>query len=59
MLVADREGIAVLDPRWAAPLLHGVGALAAKRLKFGRRMRAAVTIPAPRIVVAEPARRAA
>ena len=52
-LRADRRGIVVLDPRRAASLLHMAPPLRVQSVEQGRALRAALTIEAPRIVVAE------
>ena len=57
-LQAMREGVFVVDPQRASPLLRMVEPLGVKRASFGRQMQAALTIAAPRIVVAN-TRRAA
>jgi hypothetical protein len=57
-LKADREGIFVIDPQRASPLLRLVEPLGVQRASFGRRMREAMTIRAPQIVVAEQRRAA-
>jgi hypothetical protein len=51
-LQAGREGVFVIDPQRASPLLRMVEPLGVKRPEFGRRLQAALTICAPRIVVA-------
>ena len=58
-LKANREGVFVIDPQRASPLLRQVGPLGVKSAIFGRRMREVMTIRAPRIVVAESRRAAA
>ena len=58
-LKANREGVFVVDPQRASPLLRMVEPLGVKRSSFGRRMREAMTIRAPRIVVAQDRRAAA
>ena len=58
-LKADRDGVFVIDPQWASPLLRIVEPLAVKRAAFGRRMHSAMTIPPPSIVVATAGRVAA
>jgi hypothetical protein len=58
-LKANREGVFVIDPQRASPLLRQVEPLGVKSAIFGRRMRDAMTIRAPRIVVAESRRAAA
>jgi hypothetical protein len=52
-LQSNRQGVFVIDPQKASPLLRMVEPLGVKRASFGRRMREAMTIRAPRIVVAE------
>ena len=52
-LQAGREGVFVIDPQGASPLLRMVEPLAVKRPEFGRQLLSALTIRAPRIVVAE------
>lgn len=52
-LKADRDGVFVLDPQRASRLLRMVEPLGVKRAAFGRRMREAMTIRPPRILVAE------
>jgi hypothetical protein len=51
-LRAGREGVVVLDAQRASPLLRSVEPLGVKRASFGREMQAALTIRAPRILVA-------
>ena len=51
-LQAGRGGVFVIDPRRASPLLRMVEPLGVKRPQFGRQLQAALTIRAPRIVVA-------
>jgi hypothetical protein len=51
-LQAGREGVFVIDPQRASPLLRLVEPLGVKRPEFGRQLQAALTIRAPRIVVA-------
>jgi hypothetical protein len=51
-LRAGRDGVFVIDPQRASPLLRPVEPLGVRRASFGRQMQAALTIPAPRIVVA-------
>jgi hypothetical protein len=51
-LQAGREGVFVIDPQRASPLLRMVEPLGVRRPEFGRRMRESMTIRAPRIVVA-------
>jgi hypothetical protein len=51
-LQAGREGVFVIDPRRASPLLRMVELLGVKRPEYGRHLQAALTIRAPRIVVA-------
>jgi hypothetical protein len=58
-LKADREGIVVINPQRASPLLRMVEPLRVKRPSFGRRMREVMTIRAPRILVAVNRRAAA
>jgi hypothetical protein len=58
-LKADREGVFVIDPERASPLLRRVEPLGVKRASFGRRMREAMTIRAPRIVVRQNQKEAA
>ena len=50
-LQAGREGVFVIDPQGASPLLRMVEPLAVKRPEFGRQLLSALTIRAPRIVV--------
>jgi hypothetical protein len=52
-LRVDREGVVVIDPRRASPLLRIVEPLGVKSAAFGRRMQEAMTIRPPRIVVAQ------
>ena len=52
-LKADRNGVFVIDPQRASPLLRMVEPLGVSRASFGRRMQEAMTIRPPRIVVAE------
>ena len=52
-LQAGREGVFIIDPQGASPLLRMVEPLAVKRPEFGRQLLSALTIRAPRIVVAE------
>jgi hypothetical protein len=54
-----RRGVYIIDPQRAAPLLRLSGPLGVKRDAHGRRLRQALTIPAPQIVVASNARAAA
>jgi len=58
-LRAGRRGVFIIDPQRAAPLLRLGEPLGVKREAHGRRLRQALTIPAPRIVVASNARAAA
>jgi hypothetical protein len=58
-LRAGRRGVVVVDPQRAAPLLRLAEPLGVKREAHGRSLRQALTIPAPRIVVASNARAAA
>jgi hypothetical protein len=51
-LQAGREGVCVIDPQRASPLLRMVEPLGVKRPAFGRQLQATLTIRAPRIVVA-------
>jgi hypothetical protein len=51
-LQAGREGVFVIDPQRASLLLGMVEPLGVKRPEFGREPQAALTIRAPRIVVA-------
>jgi hypothetical protein len=53
-LQAGRDGVFVIDPQRASSLLRMVEPLGVKRPDFGRRLQAALTICAPRIVVAAP-----
>jgi hypothetical protein len=52
-LKANRDGVFVIDPQRASPLLRTVEPLGVKRASFGRVMRERLIIRAPRIVVAE------
>ncbi len=52
-LQAEREGVFIIDPQRASPLLRMVEPLGVKRPEFCRRLQSALTIRAPRIVVAE------
>lgn len=52
-LQAGREGLFVIDPQRASPLLRMVEPLGVNRPEFGRHLREALTIRPPRIVVAE------
>jgi hypothetical protein len=52
-LQAGRQGVFIIDPQRASPLLRMVEPLGVKRPEFGRRLQAALTIRPPRIVVAE------
>lgn len=58
-LRAGREGVFVIDGARAAALLRMAEPLGVRTEAFGRRLREALTIRAPRIVVAAPARAAA
>jgi hypothetical protein len=58
-LQSNREGVFVIDPQRASPLLRMVEPLGVRCASFGHRMRAAMTLRAPRIVVAENRRVAA
>jgi hypothetical protein len=58
-LRAGRHGVFIVDPQRAAPLLLLSEPLGVTREAHGRRLRQALTIPAPRIVVASNARAAA
>jgi len=58
-LRAGRRGVFIVDPQRAAPLLRLGEPLGVTREAHGRRLRQALTIPAPRIVVASNARSAA
>jgi hypothetical protein len=58
-LKADRDGVFVIDPQRSSLLLRMVEPLGVKRASFGGLMREAMTIRAPRIVVAENRRAAA
>jgi hypothetical protein len=51
-LQAGREGVFVIDPQRASPLLRMVEPIGVKRPEFGRQLQAALSIRAPRIVVA-------
>ena len=50
--LAGRDGVFVIDPQRASPLLRMVEPLGVRRPEFGRRMRESMTVRAPRIVVA-------
>jgi hypothetical protein len=52
-LKANREGVFVIDPQRASPLLRRVEPLGVQRASFGRMMRERLIVGAPRIVVAE------
>jgi hypothetical protein len=58
-LRADREGVVVVDPQRASPLLRMVEPLGVRRASFGRRVHEAMTIAPPRIVVASTKRASA
>jgi hypothetical protein len=58
-LRAGRRGVYIIDPQRAAPLLRLGEPLGVTREAHGRRLRQALTIPSPRIVVASNARAAA
>jgi len=58
-LRAGRHGVYIVDPQRAAPLLRLSEPLGVAGEAHGRRLRQALTIPAPRIVVASNARAAA
>jgi hypothetical protein len=58
-LRAGRRGVCIVDPQRAAPLLRLSEPLGVTREAYGRRLRQALTPPAPRIVVASNARAAA
>jgi hypothetical protein len=58
-LRAGRRGVFIVDPQRAAPQLRLSEPLGVKREAHGRRLRQALAIPAPRIVVASNARAAA
>ncbi len=58
-LRAGRRGVHIIDPQRAAPLLRLSEPLGVKREAHSRRLRQALTIPAPHIVVASNARAAA
>jgi hypothetical protein len=58
-LRADREGVFVISSHSAAPLLRMGEPLGVQSARFGQRLRDALTIPAPRIVVATNQRAAA
>ncbi|MGO9768997.1 MAG: hypothetical protein ACLPSW_05465 [Roseiarcus sp.] len=58
-LRAGRQGVFIVDPQRAGPLLRLSEPLGVTREAHGRRLRQALTIPAPRIVVASNARAAA
>jgi hypothetical protein len=58
-LRAGRRGVFIVDPQRAAPLLRLGEPLGVRREAHGRRLRQALTILAPRIVVASNARAAA
>jgi hypothetical protein len=58
-LRAGRDGVFLVDPQRAAPLLRFAEPLGVKREAHGRSLRQVLTIPAPRIVVASNARAAA
>jgi hypothetical protein len=51
-LRAGREGVFVIDPQCASSLLRMVEPLGVKRPEYGRQLQTALTIRAPRIVVA-------
>lgn len=57
-LKAGREGVFVINSQRASPLLRMVEPLGVKRPELGRQLREALTIRAPRIVVAEDRRAA-
>jgi hypothetical protein len=57
-LQAGREGVFIIDPQRASLLLRMVEPLGVKRPEFGRQLQAALTIRAPRIVVAAKGRAA-
>ena len=50
-LQAGRDGVVILDPIGAAPLLRQCEPLAVTSPAYGRRLRDALTIKSPRIVV--------
>ena len=52
-LQAGREGVFVIEPQRASPLLRMIEPLGVKRPELGRQLLSALTIRAPRIVVAE------
>jgi hypothetical protein len=52
-LKANREGVFVIDPQRASPLLRRVEPLGVQGASFGRMMRERLIVGAPRIVVAE------
>jgi hypothetical protein len=58
-LQAGRDGVFVIDPQRASPLLRMVEPLAVKRPEFGRQLHEALTIRPPRILVVSPKRVAA
>ncbi|TDR93059.1 hypothetical protein [Enterovirga rhinocerotis] len=58
-LRAERRGVVLLKPRVAAGWLDDAGPLLAEDHEHGRELRAALTRPAPRILVPAEARRAA
>ena len=58
-LRGGRRGVFIVDPQRAAPLLRFSEPLGVKCESHGRRLRQALTIPAPRIVVASNNARAA
>jgi len=58
-LRAGRDGVFLVDPQRAAPLLRLAEPLGVKRDAHGRSLHQVLTIPAPRIVVAKIARAAA
>jgi hypothetical protein len=58
-LRAEREGVFVISSHSAAPLLRMGEPLGVQSARFGQRLRDALTIPAPRIVVATNQRAAA
>jgi hypothetical protein len=51
-LQAGREGVLIIDPQRASPLLRMVEPLGVRCPEFGRQLQAALTIRAPRIVAA-------
>lgn len=50
-LIAERQGVVIVDPRRAPSLLRSAAPLAASSVAFGRRLRNLLTLSSPSIYV--------